>query len=50
MSAENTGAAQQPSEFSEKSKGKQVEQSEPADMSMDDDEDSGEESGAEDVC
>lgn len=49
MSAEDTTAAQQPSEVSGKSKGKQAEQVEAGDMSMDDDEDSAEDSGVEEV-
>lgn len=52
MSADDSSAAQQPTQtqISEKSKGKQAEQNEPADMEMDDDEESsGEESGAEEV-
>jgi len=49
MSAEDTTAAQQPSEISGKSKGKQAEQVEAGDMSMDDDEDSAEDSGVEEV-
>ncbi|KAK5101247.1 Histone chaperone domain CHZ [Lithohypha guttulata] len=49
MSAEDTTAAQQPSEISGKSKGKQAEQVEAGDMSMDDDEDSAEDSGVEEA-
>lgn len=41
-------SAQQPMELSDKGKGKQVEQGDAGDMSMDD-ESSGEESGAEEV-
>lgn len=49
MSANESSAAQQPTEVTEKSKGKSVEQHEAGEMSMDDDESSGEDSGAEEV-
>jgi len=49
MSSNDAAAAQQPTETSEKSKGKSVAQPETGDMSMDE-ESSGEESGAEEVC
>jgi len=49
MSSNDSAAAQQPTEVSEKSKGKSVEQHDAGNMSMDDEESSGEESGAEEV-
>jgi len=49
MSSNDSAAAQQPIEVSEKAKGKSVAQPETADMSMDEEESSGEESGAEEV-
>lgn len=49
MSSNESAGAQQPTEISEKARGKTVEQSGAADMSMDEEESSGEESGAEEV-
>lgn len=49
MSSNESAAAQQPTEISEKAKGKSVEQPGAGDMSMDEEESSGEESGAEEV-
>ena len=48
MSTNDSSSAQAASDMGEKNKGKQVEQGESGDMSMDD-ESSGEESGAEEV-
>lgn len=48
MSSNDSAAAQQASELTEKSKGKQVEQHDGGDMSMDDDSE-GEDSGVEEV-
>lgn len=50
MSSSDSAAAQQPTEVSEKARGKSVAQPETGDMSMDEEESSGEESGAEEVC
>lgn len=49
MSSEETAPAPPVTELSEKSKGKQAEQPQSGDMSMDEDESSGEESGPEEV-
>jgi len=49
MSSNDSAGAQQPTEISDKIKGKSVEQPGTADMSMDEEESSGEESGAEEV-
>jgi len=50
MSSSDSAAAHQPTEVSEKSKGKAIEQSEHMqDTGMDDSESSGEDSGAEEV-
>ncbi|KAJ9653032.1 Histone H2A.Z-specific chaperone CHZ1 [Neophaeococcomyces mojaviensis] len=48
MSSNDSAAAQQASELTEKSKGKQVEQHDGGDMSMDDDSE-GEDSGVEEI-
>lgn len=49
MSAQGSASAQQPSDITEKSKGKQADSGEAGDMSMDDDSQE-EDSGVEEVC